>query len=188
MTTGERGTCAACSRTIDDTATLCPFCGANPLTGERSVDTQALLQEVFQPRSMSTSENVLEYARQRQGVVITISIIVGFLVLAGLHQFVTMRNERVVSDSPAIPLTELTDVAFRTSETPLPVPDLDFQYDGRPRAMQTFIVERGAVAPAPPPVAAATTTAPASPAPGQAPPAAARPQAAPPRPVTRSPR
>src|SRR5688572_32140787 len=45
----------------------CPYCGANPATGER-VDTQAILQEVFSPREMSTSESVLEYARQRQGV------------------------------------------------------------------------------------------------------------------------
>lgn len=166
------GVCTACGRSIDAAAKLCPYCGADPSTGERAVDTQAILQEVFHPKELTTSESVLEFARQRQGIVIAVSIIVAFLVLAGLHQFVTMRNASVETGSPAVPLTEITDVANQKSEaTPVPMPELDFPYDGRPQTMRTFIVERGAVAPAPP------TPAPATPPAGQPAQAAPRPAA-----------
>ena len=161
------GTCAACRRSIDEAAKLCPYCGANPETGER-IDTQALLQEVFRPRSMTTSESVMEYARQRQGVVITISAIVAFLVLAGIHQFVTMRNASAVSDAPAVPLTEIVDSPAKAAGAKaVAMPDLDFQFAGRPVAMRTYIAEKGAVAPAPPgtvqPGAPAPTNAAANP-------------------------
>lgn len=151
------GVCAACRRSIDAAAKLCPYCGANPATGER-FDTQAILQEVFQGKSLTRTENVLEYARQRQGVVIGISVAVVFVLLALLHQFVTARNDRSVSDAPPVPLTEIADIANQTvGSTPDPLPPLDFQYDGRPEAMRTLIVEPGAVAPQ-------TTTQPATPA------------------------
>lgn len=159
--------CASCGRAIDAAAKLCPFCGAVPATGEKLVDTQSILQEVFHPREISTSESVLEFARQRQGIVIAVSLLVGFLVLAGLHQFVTVRNASAVTDSPAVPLTEITDMANQAkAATPSPVPELDFPYDGRPQTMRTFIVERGAIAPPPPaatpaiPVGAAVVTRP----------------------------
>ena len=154
------GTCAACGRSIDASAKLCPYCGADPATGQRVVDTQALLQEVFHPRELSTTENVLEFARQRQGIVVVASIIVAFLVLAGLHQFATMRNASVQNDSPAVPLTEITDVANQKSEAaPVPMGELDFPFDGNPKTMRTFVVERGAVAPAPPAPATPPATA-----------------------------
>lgn len=137
--------CAACQRTIDAAAKTCPYCGANPATGER-VDTQAILEEVFHTREISTSESVLEYARQRQGVVIAVSVVVVFLVLAGVHQFVTARNAAAVTDAPAVPLTEITDVT-ETEEAELPLPELEYLYDGRPDAMRTYIVEQGAVPP-----------------------------------------
>jgi hypothetical protein len=141
------GVCAACNRAIDAAAKLCPYCGANPQTGER-LDTQALLQEVFRPREVSTSDSVIEYARQRQGVFIAVSVFVGFLIIAGIHQIVTRRNANVASDLPAVPLTEITDVTKKSEDTaPVPMPELDFQYDGSPQRMRTFVVERGAVPP-----------------------------------------
>jgi len=163
------GVCAACNRSIDAAAKLCPYCGADPSSGER-LDTQAILQEVFQAKSLSTSESVLEYARQRQGIVIVVSLAVAFLILAGLHQFVTMRNATAVTDSPAVPLTEITDVAkLRNEAAPLKMPALDFPYEGRPQTMRTYIIERGAIAP-PAPVAPAVATPGAPPAaPGRAP-------------------
>ena len=159
----SEGSCAACRRSIDAAARLCPYCGANPETGER-IDTQAILGEIFRPKELTTSESVLEYARQRQGVVITVSLIVGFLILAAIHQFVTMRNASSVSDAPAVPLSEIADAPkLNDSSQPAKIPDLDFQYDGRPQAMRTYIIEKGAVAPAPPPPA--TQTAPPQPQP-----------------------
>lgn len=164
----SEGTCAACRRNIDAVAKLCPYCGADPQTGER-IDTQALLQEVFRPKSMTTSESVLEYARQRQGVVITVSVIVAFLVLAGIHQFVTMRNDSAVSNSPAVPLTEIVDSpAQAPAAKAVAMPELDFQYAGRAATMRTYISEKGAVAPAPVLPPAQTGTQP--PAAAQAPP------------------
>lgn len=163
----DQGNCAACSRTIDLSARMCPFCGSDPRTGQKIIDTQALLQEVFQPRDISASESVIEYAKQRQGAVIAIGAFVGFLIIAALHQYVTMRNENAVTDAPAVPLSEVTDVARKADEAaPVPMPKLDFQYEGRPEAMQTFIVEPGAV---PPPEVAAAQAAAAPPAQPQAP-------------------
>ena len=150
----SEGTCASCRRSIDAAAKLCPYCGANPATGEK-IDTQSMLQEIFRPKSMTSTESVMEYARQRQGIVITVSAIVGFLLLAGIHQFVTMRNASAVSDAPAVPLTEIVDSPTQTGTKAVKMPELDFQYSGRPQAMRTFVAEKGAVAPAPPaPVAA----------------------------------
>lgn len=144
------GVCVACNRAIDETAKLCPYCGADRETGER-VDTQALMQEVFRPREITTSESVLEYARQRQGIVITVSVFVAFLILAALHTFISTRNDSAVTDAPAMPLTEVADLANRPDETkPQPMPELKFQYDGRPQMMRTYVVEPGAIAPAPP--------------------------------------
>jgi hypothetical protein len=167
------GVCAACNRAIDATAKLCPYCGANPQSGER-LDTQALLQEVFRPREMSTSDSVIEYARQRQGVFIAVSVFVGFLIIVGIHQFVTRRNANIATDLPAVPLSEITDVTKKSGDmTPVPMPDLDFQYDGSPQRMRTFIVERGAV---PPPEVAAAPQMPTTGQPAQPQQVAPRPQ------------
>jgi cell division septation protein DedD len=140
--------CASCRHEIDATAKICPYCGSDPATGQKIVDTTALLEEMFKPRHLSASENILEYARHRQGVVIAVSAAVLFLVLAALHQFVTMRNDREVSAAPAVPLTEITDVSTQADETKaLPMPELQFQYEGRPQAMRSFVMESGAVTP-----------------------------------------
>ena len=149
----SNGTCSSCGRAIDVAAKLCPYCGADPQTGEK-VDTQAILQEVFHPREISTSESVMEFARQRQGIVLVGTLIVAFLILAGIHQLITVRNTNAVTDSPPVPLSEITDMANQQkASVPAPMPELDFPFDGHPQTMRTFIVERGAVAPAPPPAA-----------------------------------
>lgn len=111
------------------------------------MDTQALLQEVFRPREVSTSASVVEFARQRQGVVVAVTAVIGFLILAALHQFVTSRNDKVNS-ADAVPLTEITDLANQPDETkPQPMPNITFAYDGQVKTMRTFIIEPGAVTP-----------------------------------------
>jgi hypothetical protein len=142
--------CAACRHAIDDAAKICPYCGADPRTGRKAVDTQALLQEVFHPRQLSTTEGVLQYARQRQGIVITFGVILVLVLLTAFHQLVLRRNRTVVSE--AVPLTEIADLSNQPDETrALPMPELKFQYDGNPQTMRSFIIEPGAVAPAAPP-------------------------------------
>src|SRR5690349_10109028 len=114
----SRAVCVACGHEIDAAARLCPYCGADPRTGEK-VDTQAVLQEVFQPRKVSTAEGLLEYARQRQGLVIAGAILLGFLILGGLHQFISRRNQGL-SDATAVPLTDVADLNNQPEETMKP--------------------------------------------------------------------
>lgn len=142
------GTCAGCKHQIDVAARICPYCGADPQTGEKVIDAQAMLQEVFHSREISTTEGVLQFARQRQGIIITAAVFAVLLLLAALHQFAVRRNERDVSAAAAVPLTEVTDLTSQPNETrQLPMPELQYQFDGHPQTMRTFIVEPGAVAP-----------------------------------------
>jgi len=139
--------CVACRHDIDAAARLCPFCGANPQTGER-VDTDALLQEVFKPRNVATHESVLEFVRQRQGAVIAVGVIVTFVVLAFLHQYITQRNASEVSGAAGVPLTEVADLSQEPDAAKqLPLPDVKFQDSANARRMRTYLVEPGAVKP-----------------------------------------
>jgi len=168
----DRIVCASCKHDIDAVARLCPYCGADPRTGTKPVDTRAVLQEMFHPRpAITASETVVEFARQRQGIVIALAVGVVILLLAGLHEYVTRRNARDVSAAAAIPLTEVTDLSNQQDENrQLPLPKLDFQFDGHPQTMRTFVVEPGAITP--PEVVAAQQTAMVAP----AVPAAAKPR------------
>jgi hypothetical protein len=144
----ERIACASCRHDIDAAAKLCPYCGADPRTGQKPVDTQAMLNQVFHPRQTTTSDNVIEFARQRQGIVIALAVALVILLLAGLHQYVTNRNARDVSAAAAIPLTDVADLNSQPDENrPLPLPNLDYQFDGHPQTMRTFVVEPDAVTP-----------------------------------------
>src|SRR5436309_15435514 len=93
--------CVACRHPIDAAAKICPYCGSNPTTGEKMIDTQAVLQEVFKPRHVTTSESVLEFARQRQGIVIAVGVMILVVIFASIHSFVTARNARA-SNAPAV--------------------------------------------------------------------------------------
>ena len=104
-TSPDRIACASCRHDIDAAARLCPYCGADPRTGQKPVDTQAMLNQMFHPREVTASDTVIEFARQRQGVVIALAVLLVILLLAGLHEFVTRRNARDVSAAAAIPLT-----------------------------------------------------------------------------------
>ena len=161
----DRIACASCRHDIDAAARLCPYCGADPRTGTKPVDTQAMLNEMFHPRPpASASATVVEFARQRQGVVITLAVLLVMLLLAGLHEYVTRRNARDVSAAAAIPLTDVTDLSNQQDENrPLPLPKIEYQFDGHPQTMRRFVVEPDAVTP--PEVAAAQQTATAATAP-----------------------
>ncbi len=144
----SRTTCVACRHDIDSSAKLCPFCGADPRSGNKPVDTQAMLKKEFSSHRGTPSENLMQFARQRQGVVIAAGVIVAFLILTGVHAFVTRRNAREVSAASAIPLTEVTDLSNQTEENkPLPMPGIQYQFDGHPQTLRTFVVEPGAVVP-----------------------------------------
>ena len=147
MSENGRIVCVACSHEIDAAAKLCPYCGADPRTGAKA-DTEAILQGMFPQKGAAKSEGVIEYARQRQGIIAVLGALVVVLLLVALHEFVSRRNERIVNAAAAVPLTDVTDLGNQSDETkPQPMPDLQFQYDGRPQTMRTLIVEPGAVAP-----------------------------------------
>ena len=150
--------CVVCRHAIEDAARVCPYCGSEPRTGEKIIDAQAILQEEFHPRRVRTAtEGVLQFARQRQGVVIALGILALILVLAAFHQFVMARNATAVSDAAAVPLTDVADLSNQSGDAQAqPMPDMKFQYDGNPKTMRSYIVEPGAVAPA---TATATATA-----------------------------
>ena len=144
----SKAVCTVCRHAIDDAARVCPYCGSDPRTGEKIIDAQAMLQEVFHPRRVSATEGILEFARQRQGVVIALGVIVLILLVAGFHQIVMSRNESAVSNAAAVPLTDVADLSNQTQDNQtLPMPDLKFQIDGNPKTMRSYIVEPGAVAP-----------------------------------------
>ena len=146
----SNGVCVVCRHAIDDAARVCPYCGSDPRSGEKIIDAQAILQEEFHPRRVtSATEGVLQFARQRQGVVIALGVIALVLVLAAFHQFVMARNATAVSDAAAVPLTDVADLSNQSDDAQKqPMPDLKFQYDGNPKTMRAYIVEPGAVAPA----------------------------------------
>jgi len=148
--------CVTCHHDIDDAAKVCAFCGSDPRTGEKLVDAQAMLNEMFRQKPTGRAASLLDFARHRQGAVVAVGIIVGFLILAGLYQFAVHQNSTAANPGNGIPITEVTDVTDQRDENkPMPMPPLQFQYDGRPQAMRTYIVEAGAIAPPAP-----TTTAP----------------------------
>jgi hypothetical protein len=160
--------CANCHHEIDAAARLCPYCDANPKTGAR-VDTGPLLDEVFtRKQNLAVHESALEFFRARQGVVVATVVALILLSLYGAHQFVTERNRTAVSNAAAVPLTEVADLSNQSDQArELPLPEMQFQYEGRPQTMRTFVTEPGAVAPSPPPgpPAPAGTTTSASPPP-----------------------
>ncbi|HJT17604.1 MAG TPA: zinc ribbon domain-containing protein [Thermoanaerobaculia bacterium] len=140
--------CVACRHAIDDAARVCPYCGSDPRSGEKVIDAQAMLHEMFQPRRPSATEGLLQFARQRQGVVIAIGIAVLVLLLAGFHQFIMQRNATAVSNAAAVPLTDVADLSNQAPDTqPQRMPDLKFQIDGNPKTMRSYIVEPNPVAP-----------------------------------------
>jgi hypothetical protein len=144
----SKAVCAACRHAIDDSARVCPYCGSDPHSGEKIIDAQAMLHEMFQPRQQSATEGLLQFARQRQGVVIAVAVGVLVILLAAFHQFIMQRNATAVSNAAAVPLTDVADLGNQASETqPQPMPDLKYQIDGNSRTMRSYIVEPGAVTP-----------------------------------------
>lgn len=160
--------CARCGRLIDSQAKLCVYCNANPSTGEK-LDLRPLLDEQFpRKKQLGPGEKIVQYTRERQQIAIALVVILVVLALAGLHHFVSLRNQQTVSDVPPVPLADVADLSDqRTQNEVAPLPKVGYQYDGSPASAERMLVEPGAVAP-PPPVVALPPG--AQPAPQQLPP------------------
>ncbi len=148
----EKSSCVSCGHSIDASAKLCPYCGADPKTGEKQ-DPTPLVQSHFPPReSMPAHESFLEFIRARQSIVVALVIVGVLLIAVAMHQMIIRRNLNVVSDVPAIPLTEVADLSNQPAATEeLPMPELEFETDGVVRNVRTLLLEPGAVPPPPPP-------------------------------------
>lgn len=145
----DRIACVTCRHEIDAAAKVCAYCGSDPRTGERLVDAQALLREVFHTGDDRRPRGILDLVRQRQGMVLIGGAVILALLIGGVWSFVSRRNESDLS--AAVPLAEVTDLSTQNEETrPQPMPELEFQYDGHPQTMRTFVLEPGAVAPVQP--------------------------------------
>jgi hypothetical protein len=168
--TDSKTECVTCQHEIDATAKLCPFCGANPVTGEK-FDATPVLEKHFPPKeALGPTEGALQFVRDRQAIFVTGVVIALVLALFGVNKLMLSRNTKAVTDVPAVPLTEVADLASPPeNEADEPMPEIDFQYDGDPKRMRMLLMEPGAVTPAPPPGT------PANAAPGTTGSAAARP-------------
>jgi hypothetical protein len=100
-------------------------------------------------------DRAMSFVRARQGIVIGVIALLVFGIFSVVHNFIARRNAEQVNDVPAVALTEVSDLGQR-QQADLPMPNLQFAFDGNPRTMQTFLMEPGAVAPAAPIVALPT--------------------------------
>ncbi|HUP65783.1 MAG TPA: zinc ribbon domain-containing protein [Thermoanaerobaculia bacterium] len=159
MTETDKKECRACRHEIDATAKLCPYCGADPETAER-FDATPLLRKHFPMKDGSGRERALEFLRERQALVVTAVVIGVFFVLGLAHQYIVRWNAAAEARMPAVPLTELADLNEGGAQEELPIPELEFEYIGRPETMGVWLIEPGAVAPPPPPAQITPTPAP----------------------------
>lgn len=152
--------CVACRHEIDADARLCPYCGADPVTGEKFDPTPIVKSHFPDRRDLGPGERAAQFLRERQGIVVSAIIIVVFLGLIAAHQYVTRRAAMVQSDIPPVPLSDLADfgAGSESAREPAPLPDVGFQWTGRPEVLKVMLVEPGAVAPPEP--ATPTTSAP----------------------------
>lgn len=140
--------CVACGHGIDPDARLCPYCGADPVTGEKFDPTPIVKSHFPDRRELSAGERVVQALRERQGIVVAAVIILVFLAVGAAHQYVTRRAAAFQPDTPPVPLTDIADLADeQRSGEPAPLPEVGFQWTGRPEVMKVMLVEPGAVAP-----------------------------------------
>ncbi|HEU5162419.1 MAG TPA: zinc ribbon domain-containing protein [Thermoanaerobaculia bacterium] len=170
----DKKECVACRHEIDAAARICPYCGADPGSGRR-FDPAPILQSHFPMKDPAPRARVLEFLRERQGLVVSAIVVILFLLIGAAHQMITRRNLALESSAPAVPLTDLADLnQAGQDQKELPIPELQFAWTGNPETMDVFLIEPGAVAPPPSPEATTTTAGPATTPPQRAPAAAAQ--------------
>ena len=144
--------CNACRRLVDNHARICPYCGADPHSGE-TVKGQPRIDELISPKQDQTPvEKVASTIRSRSGAVLAASIVIGLILLVALSTWVNQRQRSMVADVPPVPLTEVTDLSAARDQQDaeeLELPELEPEFDGDASSMETFILEEGAVAPPP---------------------------------------
>lgn len=151
--------CAACGHSIDEAARLCPYCGANPITGSK-FDPGPLVERHFRARpDLPPHETILEFIRTRQSIVVSLIVLAVALFVFAAHQIISRRNQSTVTDIPAIPLTEVADLSGKPSgQQELALPDLEFEHEGQPRNVRILLVEPGALVPPQPILDSATAS------------------------------
>lgn len=148
MTDLEKIVCTACEHEVDARARSCPFCGVDPRTGVRPPPRPGAERILRKKRPPTAGEKVASAVRSRGGLLLGFSIVLGLVLLILLSNWVD-RRQQASSDVQPVPLTEVTDLAADSQDTgpPLEMPEIEFQYDGDPSAMETFVMEDGEVPP-----------------------------------------
>lgn len=159
MSETERTSCRGCGREVDNHSRMCPYCGANPGSGEPAGGPRPEIEQIL-PRKpeLTASERISNAIRSRSGLVLAASMILGVAILIVASSWLNRQQASATADVPPVPLTEVTDLRTDDDEAAetLEMPELTFEYAGDPQAMETFILEQGEVAPPPDPAATAT--------------------------------
>jgi hypothetical protein len=137
--------CAACDRLVDPQARACPYCSADPRTGEKLLPAVPVEDLLSRKKEESALRRALNAIRSSESLLLPLSVGLGVLLLIALSTWVTRQS--AATDVPAIPLSEVTSVQQTEQEAPMDLPDLQFQFDGNPSSMESLLLEEGAISP-----------------------------------------
>ena len=139
--------CINCRHQIDELARICPYCGADPRTGER-IDPKPVLDEHFSRRTPATGAGRAGELIRRNRVLVAVLVAMALaLTVFALNDLTTERLSSRGGEA-AIPLAEVADLSWRPEVEELPIPDIEFLHSGDAKRLRTLIVEPGAVKPA----------------------------------------
>lgn len=138
--------CAACDHMVDPQARACPYCSADPRSGEKHRPAVPVDDLLSRKKEESALRRAMHAIRSSESLLLPLSVGIGVLLLIALSTWVT-RHQSATTDVPAIPLSEVTSVQRTDQEAPMDLPDLQFQFDGNPSSMESLILEEGAVSP-----------------------------------------
>jgi cytoskeletal protein RodZ len=142
----EKIRCEACAHMVDPNARACPYCGADPRTGEKLRPAVPVDDLLSRKKEESALRRAMHAFRSNENLLLPLSVGVGVLLLIALSTWVT-RQQSAATDVPSIPLSEITSVQRTDQEAPTELPEIPFQFDGNPSSMESLLLEEGAISP-----------------------------------------
>lgn len=146
----KKKNCARCGKSIDAMANRCPFCGADSRTGDRE-DESEIVREVLSSRPPpSRTDRLISTLRERQGLALLgLTLVVGgALWLATVTLTGGSASDAVATDAVPLPEVFAPGPTAQPDES-LPMPELQYHFDGDPARFDQWLEEEGAVAPPP---------------------------------------
>jgi glutaredoxin len=142
----QKISCMACSHMVDPQARACPYCSADPRTGEKHRPAIPVDDIFSRKKEESSLRRAMHAIRSNENLLLPLSVGVGVLLLIALSTWVTGRQS-AATDVPSIPLSEITSVQRTDQEAPMELPEIQFQFDGNPSSMESLLLEEGAISP-----------------------------------------